>query len=85
MISSVITTLRNFLVRSLAVLAVVLVYAFGNVAAHILTIAGISTLGVSTTATPAYAWWRRGWTPSRSRVKTQQNSAGSGTIGSGKQ
>ena len=61
MTSTVITTLRSFVIRGLAVLAVVLTYAFGNVGTHILSVAGISTLAVGTTATPADAQWRRRW------------------------
>jgi hypothetical protein len=46
------------LVRSLAVVTVVLTYAFGNVGAQVVSLAGISTLGITTAATPAKAWRR---------------------------
>lgn len=48
-------SIRAFLVRSLAVMVVVLTYAFGNVGTQVLSVAGISALGVATTATPADA------------------------------
>jgi hypothetical protein len=51
-------SIRAFLVRSLAVVAVVLTYAFGNVGTQVLSVAGISALGVTATATPANAWRR---------------------------
>ena len=50
--------IRAFLVRSLAVMTVVLTYAFGNVGAQVVSLAGISALGVTTAATPANAWRR---------------------------
>jgi hypothetical protein len=51
-------SIRGFLVRSLAVVTVVLTYAFGNIGAQVLTVAGISAIGVTTVATPANAWRR---------------------------
>jgi hypothetical protein len=51
-------SVRAFLVRSLAVVTLVLAYIFGNIAPQVLTVAGISTLGVTATATPANAWRR---------------------------
>jgi hypothetical protein len=59
MTRTVVVALRSFLIRGLAVSAVVLTYALGSIGTHVLTVAGISTLAVSTTATPADAWWRR--------------------------
>ena len=55
-------SIRGFLVRSLAVVTVVLTYAFGNIGAQVLSVAGISALGVTVAATPANAWrrYRRG-------------------------
>ena len=51
-------SIRGFLVRSLAVVTVVLTYAFGNIGAQVLSVAGISALGVTVAATPANAWRR---------------------------
>jgi len=51
-------SIRAFLVRSLAVATVVLTYAFGNIGTQVLSVAGISALGVTATATPANAWRR---------------------------
>ena len=49
------TSIRASLVRGLAVMSVILTYILGNVAPHVLTIAGISALSVTATATPAKA------------------------------
>ena len=51
-------SIRAFLVRSLAVVTVVLTYAFGNIGTQVLSVAGISALGVTATTTPANAWRR---------------------------
>jgi hypothetical protein len=51
-------SIRAFLVRSLAVMTVVLTYAFGTVGAQVASLAGISALGITTVATPAKAWRR---------------------------
>jgi hypothetical protein len=59
MTSTVVAALRRFLIRGLAVVAVVLTYALGNIGTHVLSVVGISTIAVTTTATPADAWWRR--------------------------
>jgi len=50
--------IRSFLVRGLAVITVVLTYALGNVGTQVLSVAGISAVGVTATATPANAWRR---------------------------
>jgi hypothetical protein len=44
-----------FLVRSLAAVTLVLTYILGNIAPQLLTVAGISALGVTATASPAIA------------------------------
>ena len=49
------TSIRASLVRGLAVMSVILTYILGNIAPHVLTIAGISALGVTATATSANA------------------------------
>jgi hypothetical protein len=59
MTRTVVASLRTLLIRGLAVVAVVLTYALGSIGTHVLSVAGISTLAVATTATPADAWWRR--------------------------
>jgi hypothetical protein len=60
MIRIVGASVRAFLVRGLAVVVLVLTYALGNVGTQVLSVAGISALGLTTTATPANAHrWRR--------------------------
>src|SRR5262245_31444054 len=51
-------SIRAFLIRGLAVLTVVLTYAFGNVGTQVLSVAGISALSITTAATPANDWLR---------------------------
>ena len=64
----VVAKARSFLIRGLAVLAVVLAYAWGSLTASVLSVpgvttllgaAGISSLILTTTSTPADAWYRR--------------------------
>jgi len=64
----VVAKARSFLIRGLAVLAVVLAYAWGGLTASVLSVpgvttllgaAGISSLILTTTSTPADAWYRR--------------------------
>jgi hypothetical protein len=68
MTASVVARVRSFFIRGLAVVAVVVSYALGSVGSHVLSVPGVSSLlaaaGVSsvvltTTATPADAGWRR--------------------------
>jgi hypothetical protein len=60
MTNIVLASLRSFLIRGLAVLAVVMTYALANVGTQVMTVAGISALTLTTTATPASARrWRR--------------------------
>lgn len=59
MIKNVGATIRAFLVRGAAVVILVMTYALGNAGTQILSLAGISALGLTTTATPAHAWRRR--------------------------
>jgi hypothetical protein len=47
--------IKAFLVRSLAVATLVLTYILGNIAPQVLTVAGISALGVTASASPAIA------------------------------
>jgi hypothetical protein len=50
---------RSFLVRGLAVAAVVVTYAVGSIGPQVAGIVGVSTLALATT-TSAQAQWRRG-------------------------
>jgi hypothetical protein len=59
MTGTLVTRLRSFMVRSIAVAAVVLAYGLGNVGTQVLSVAGLSGLALATTATPAAAQWRR--------------------------
>jgi hypothetical protein len=52
--------LRAFLLRGLAVVAVVLTYAVGSVGLQVASVVGVSSVVLATTATPAQAQWRRG-------------------------
>jgi hypothetical protein len=68
MMGTIVARTRSFLIRGAAVAAVVVTYALGSVGTHILSVAGISTLALTTTAGPADArrWfrrrvWRRRW------------------------
>jgi hypothetical protein len=59
MLGSALAKLRSFLVRSLAVAAVVATYAVGSAAVQIANILGVSSVVLATTATPAQAHRRR--------------------------
>jgi hypothetical protein len=61
MTGTIVSKTRSFLIRGAAVAAVVITYALGSVGTHILSVAGISTLAMTTTAGPADArrWFRR--------------------------
>jgi len=45
----------------LAVGAVIATYAVGSIGTQVAATVGLSTLALTTSATPASAWWRRGW------------------------
>jgi hypothetical protein len=49
---------RSFLVRGLAVAAVVVTYAASGVGTQVASVIGVSTLALATTTTPAQAYWR---------------------------
>jgi hypothetical protein len=51
--------MRSFLVRGLAVLALILTYALSGVGTQVLSTVGLSSLMVASTATPADAHWYR--------------------------
>jgi hypothetical protein len=58
---NVLATARAIVVRGLAVVAVIATYAVGSIGTQVATTIGVSTLALTTTTTPAHAWWRRGW------------------------
>ncbi len=51
--------LRRGIVAVCAAVAMIVIYGLGSVGTYGLTLAGISTLSLATTATPANAWRRR--------------------------
>jgi hypothetical protein len=59
MTGNILPRVRAFLVRGLAVVAVVLTYTLGSAAIQVASVFGVSTLALTTTATPARAWYRR--------------------------
>jgi hypothetical protein len=60
MTGNILAKVRSFLLRGLAVMAVVLTYTLGGVGTQVATVVGISSLALATTATPAQAqYWRR--------------------------
>ena len=59
MAGNALAKLRSFLVRGLAVAAVLLTWAVGTVGTHIAGALGVSSLMLATTATPAEAQRRR--------------------------
>ena len=69
MVNSMTTSIRALLssaahsvVRGLAVVALVVVWSVGHIGTYALSVVGVSTAVLTTTATPADAWWRRwGW------------------------
>ena len=60
MTGTIVTKMRAFLIRGLAVVAVVGTYAASSVGTHILGAIGVTGVVLTTTATPAHAW-HRGW------------------------
>ena len=60
MTENALAKVRSFLIRGLAVAAVVVTYAVGSVGTQVASVVGVSTLALATTTTPAQAqWWRR--------------------------
>ena len=51
--------MKSFLVRGLAVLALILTYTLSGVGTQVLSTVGLSSLMVAATATPADAHWYR--------------------------
>jgi hypothetical protein len=58
-IRAVLSSAAHGLVRGLAVVALVVVWSFGHVATYTLSVVGVSSAVLTTTATPADAYWRR--------------------------
>ena len=57
---NVVAKVRTFLLRGLAVAAVVLTYTLSSVGIQVASIVGVSSVVLATTATPAQAQYRRG-------------------------
>jgi hypothetical protein len=58
MTENALAKVRSFLVRGLAVVAVVVTYAVSSVGTQVAAVIGVSTLALATTTTPAEAYWR---------------------------
>ncbi len=63
MISSILGRLSSAVVRGLAVVALVVVWSVGHIGTTALSVVGVSSLVLTTTATPADAgyWYGRRW------------------------
>jgi hypothetical protein len=61
MTGNVLTKARSFLVRGMAVVAVLATYAASTVTTQVATSLGLTALTLTATSTPANAWWRRGY------------------------
>ena len=74
MTGTVVARARAWLIRGLAVAAVVFAYAVENIGTQVLTTVGVSSLALTTSTKPAEAqrwrrrrrrrrrrWWRGGW------------------------
>jgi hypothetical protein len=62
MIGLILGRLRSAVVRGLAVVALVVVWSVGHIGTSALSAIGVSSLMLTTTATPADAhWYRRRW------------------------
>jgi hypothetical protein len=59
MTGNALAKVRSFLVRGSAVVVVVLTYIVGGAVIQLASMVGVSTLALTTTATPAHAWYRR--------------------------
>ena len=61
MTRNILTKTRAIVIRSLAVAAVLVTYAAGSIGIQVATTVGVSTLALTTSTSPARAWWRRSW------------------------
>jgi hypothetical protein len=59
MTGSILGMLSSAVVRGLAVVALVVVWSVGHIGTTALSVVGVSSLVLTTTATPADAYWRR--------------------------
>src|SRR5215510_3921963 len=66
-IRALLSSAAHSVVRGLAVVALVVVWSVGHIGTYALSVGGVSTAVLTTTATPADACWRRGWRGRRSR------------------
>jgi hypothetical protein len=53
------SSIRSFLIRGLAVLAVLFTYAVGSIGTQVASVIRLSTLALTTSAAPAQAYYRR--------------------------
>src|SRR5262249_61264283 len=61
-IGALLSSATHSVVRGLAVVALVVVWSVGHIGTYALGVVGVSAAVLTTTATPADAWWRRwGW------------------------
>src|SRR5262245_36004268 len=61
-IRALLSSAAHSVVRGLAVVALVVVWSVGHIGTYALSVVGVSTAVLTTTAPPADAWWRRwGW------------------------
>ena len=61
MTGNILAKARAVAIRGLAIVAVLMTYATGTIIAQVATAAGISTLALTSSGTPASAWWPRNW------------------------
>jgi hypothetical protein len=60
MTGNVLTRARSFIIRGLAVAAVVVTYAASGLVTQVASVVGVSTLALTASTQPAEAqWWRR--------------------------
>jgi hypothetical protein len=59
MLGNVVAKMRAYLLRGLAVVAVVLTYSLSTVGIQVASIVGVSSVVLATSATPAQAQYRR--------------------------
>src|SRR5262249_59643695 len=61
-IRALLSSAAHSVVRGFAVVALVVVWSVGHIGTYALSVVGVSSAVLTTTATPADAWWRRwGW------------------------
>ena len=59
MTRAVLAKVRSYMIRGVAVVAVLLTYAVSSVGTQVLSVVGVSTLALATSTAPAAAQWRR--------------------------